>query len=418
MSHDFKEHRYCTVRVYIRPENFICSLDYRRETSTHSDKMTDSNQEDSMDTSEWTEEENSKDKSNLDLKDLTESDQKRHAESSVPFTSQDKTLNTENNEQPVVEGSNSKADERTDVSEAPESSVSSMNTRLPHLTIVITGNSSSVQFGHENILLGEKHPNVENEEISRIVPVQRKISDHPISVITMTGLHETDSVDHLIDQLVNKHEIHVFIFVVRLGQLTDADKMGLDWLQRVFGDKVLQFVMILFTYENEKECDTIIDDLKKNPVLEQLLEKCGGRYQTCNNMMNNQSEMRDLMSKMNCLFNETQQQCYTREMYNTALRQREDLENSGHKSKDTPAINKGTRESTTTTETRETYRATRLGAIDGGTLAHSEGGYGPAAPEERVPLAKFDASDGWLPLRLKGAAALLHQKGEPLSDAE
>ncbi|CAM4298608.1 unnamed protein product [Leuciscus chuanchicus] len=160
----------------------------------------------------------------------------------------------------------------------------------------------------------------------------RKITDHHVSVINMIDLHEAelylDSVDHHIGQLVNEIEISAFIFVVRLGQLTDADKMGLEWLQRVFGDRVLQFVMILFTYEREKESDSIIDDLKKNPVLEQLLEKCGGRYQTCNKMMNNQSEMRDLVKKIEHLNNENQLQRYTGEMFNTASLKRKELENS------------------------------------------------------------------------------------------
>ncbi|KAL0199087.1 hypothetical protein M9458_007627, partial [Cirrhinus mrigala] len=144
----------------------------------------------------------------------------------------------------------------------------------------------------------------------------------------MIDLHEEEHVDHLIDQLMNENKIHAFIFVVRLGQLTDADKMGLEWLQRVFGDKVLQFVMILFTYEREEETDTVIDDLKKNPVLEQLLEKCGGRYQTCNKMMNSQSEMRDLMKKIEHLFHENNWQCYTGQMVNTASMKRKKLENS------------------------------------------------------------------------------------------
>ncbi|XP_016359099.1 GTPase IMAP family member 6-like [Sinocyclocheilus anshuiensis] len=170
----------------------------------------------------------------------------------------------------------------------------------------------------------------------------------------MIDLHETEHVDHLIDQLMHENEIHVFIFVVRLGQLTDADKLGLEWLQRVFGDKVLQFVMILFTYEREEERDTIIDDLKKNPVLEQLLEKCGGRYETCNKMMNNQSEMRDLMKKIERMFNENNHQRYTGEMFNTALIKRKELENSEHK-KIEPSINEETRKSTTKTETREPH---------------------------------------------------------------
>jgi len=148
----------------------------------------------------------------------------------------------------------------------------------------------------------------------------------------MIDLHETDCVDTLIDQLVKENEIHAFIFVVRLGQLTDADKMGLEWLQRAFGDKVLQFVMILFTYEREEECATIKDDLKKDPVLEQLLEKCGERYHTCNKRMNDQSEMRELINKIEILFTENQQQRYTREMYSTVLKQRKGLKNSDYQS--------------------------------------------------------------------------------------
>ncbi|ROL50300.1 Interferon-induced very large GTPase 1 [Anabarilius grahami] len=185
-------------------------------------------------------------------------------------------------------------------------------------TIALFGNSASIQFEPDNMLLGEEIP-FKTVNTSRLVPIQRNIAGRHVSVINMTGLHETDPVDHLIDQLVNENEIHAFIFVVRLGQLTDADKMGLEWLQRVFGDKVLQFVIILFIYEREEECDTIKDDLKNNSVLKQLVEKCGGRYHTCNKMMNNQSEMRELMNKIERLFNENKQQL-SGEMFNTEIK--------------------------------------------------------------------------------------------------
>ncbi|XP_051745477.1 GTPase IMAP family member 8-like [Ctenopharyngodon idella] len=227
-----------------------------------------------------------------------------------------------------------------------DSSDNSIDIILPNLSVALFGNFLSVQFGHENILLGEKH--MENAELFRTDPLQWKISERNVSVINMTGLHE----DHLIDQLVNEKEITAFIFVVRLGQLTDADKMGLEWLQRVFGDKVLQFVIILFTYEREEECDSIIDDLKKNPVLEQLLEKCGGRYHTCNKMMNNQSEMRELMNMIEHLFNENKHHCYTGEIYNTESRQKEELQNSDSQSDDELAR----MEHTTTTHTGEKHK--------------------------------------------------------------
>ncbi len=192
---------------------------------------------------------------------------------------------------------------------------------FPSLTIVLTGNISAIQFGQENILLQE------NVEMSRFVPLRTEISKHHISVINMTSLHEDEfclNYADYIGHLVNENEINAFIFAVRLDQLTDADKMGLEWLQRAFGDNILQFVIILFTYERKEECDTIKDDLKKNPVLE-LLEKCGGRYHICSKMMNDRSEMKKLMKMIDHLFNENKQQCYTGEMYKTALRQREDL---------------------------------------------------------------------------------------------
>nr|XP_021330484.1 interferon-induced very large GTPase 1-like isoform X1 [Danio rerio] len=192
------------------------------------------------------------------------------------------------------------------------------------LTIVLFGNSPSVQSGQDNILFGEIQFSSNATEASRIVPVVREIAKRNVNVINMTGLHEAElylDSAHFIDQLVKVTAIHAFVFVVQLGQLTDADKLSLEWLQRVFGDKVLQFVLILFTYETEEECGSIIKDPKTNPDLEQLLKKCGGRYHTCNKMMNSQSEMRELMNTIECLNNENQQQCYTGEMYNTKLRQ-------------------------------------------------------------------------------------------------
>ncbi|KAL0198963.1 hypothetical protein M9458_007503, partial [Cirrhinus mrigala] len=173
------------------------------------------------------------------------------------------------------------------------------------------------------------------EKMSLVLKLE--IGERQVSVINMTGLHEAelylDCVDHLINRLLNENEIHAFIFVMGLGQLTDADKMGLEWLQRMFGDKVLQFVMILFTYEREEECDTVLDDLKKNPDLDLLLKKYGGRYQTCNKMMNNRSEMRDLIKKIEHLFSENKQQCYAADIYSTAMRQYIFQKNKGESGK-------------------------------------------------------------------------------------
>ncbi|XP_016147549.1 up-regulator of cell proliferation isoform X1 [Sinocyclocheilus grahami] len=276
--------------------------------------------------------------------DLTAQKEFQMQPTSVPFTSHDqdldvKTLGTSNeahgeykdNVKPVEEGSNPKPDGNAKTvahmcSGFKDSSHNNTDHGDPDLTIAVFGSSDAVQFGCDNILLGEKQLCHKNAEFPKIIQ-ERKISEHCVSVINMIGSHETDfkPLDHVIGQLVNENEIHAFIFVVRLGQLTDADKMGVEWLQRIFSDRVLSFVIIVFTYERKEECDTIIDDLKSNSVLEQLLKKCGERYHTCSKDMNNQSEMRELMDRIKRLFTDNNQQCYTREMY-TTLRDLQDSE--------------------------------------------------------------------------------------------
>ncbi|XP_035380972.1 interferon-induced very large GTPase 1-like [Electrophorus electricus] len=178
-----------------------------------------------------------------------------------------------------------------------------------------------ISFGDENILLGQQQVPLEPPHLPRA----RTVSGRIISVINILDLHEgelyLDPVDHAIDQLFTENNIHSFIFALKLGQLTDDDMAGLEWLQRKFGENVLSFVIILFTYEREEACDTIIDDLKKNSVLEELLKKCGDRYHTCSKSMNNQSEMRTLLEKIDHLVSENKQHCYTADQ--TSLKTRE-----------------------------------------------------------------------------------------------
>ncbi|XP_026767322.3 interferon-induced very large GTPase 1 isoform X2 [Pangasianodon hypophthalmus] len=196
-------------------------------------------------------------------------------------------------------------------------------------TVVLFGNTSAVDLGEENILLGAEHVPPDQAHISRKI----KVSGRALSVVNILDLHESalsvDSVDHIPGQLVNESNIQSFIFVLKLGQFTDDDKMGLEWLERKFGEHVLSFVMILFIYEREEECGTITDDLKNNTVLEQLMKKCGGRYCTCSKSMKNQSEMRTLLEKIDDLLSENNQRYYTAENYNTELKFKEHQQDTG-----------------------------------------------------------------------------------------
>ncbi|KAL7826724.1 hypothetical protein AOLI_G00319330, partial [Acnodon oligacanthus] len=198
-----------------------------------------------------------------------------------------------------------------------------MEKEVQDLTVVLFGNSSAV--GDENILLGQ--PAADVADFSAIVPKSKKISGRIVNLINILELQDNAlHMDQAIVRLVQENEIHAFVFVLQLDQLTDADKVGLEWLQKTFGESVLPFVMILFTYEKLEDCDTIIDDLKKNPLLVHLVEKCGDRYHTCSKSMSNQSEMKTLLEKIDHMVSENNQRCYTAELYNAALNLREGLQ--------------------------------------------------------------------------------------------
>ncbi|XP_073704674.1 interferon-induced very large GTPase 1-like [Garra rufa] len=270
------------------------------------------------------------DNDDIDVTDSTTKVEFQMQPTSVPFTSLDQDLgvNTPGTSNKACEEYKDNVKPVEGGSETKPNGNANIDYMDSDLTVALFGSSDAVQFGCDNILLGEKQLCL-SAGFPMIIPLERKISEHHVSVINMIGSHEIDHEpqDHVIGQLVNENEIHAFIFVVRLGQLTDADKMSIEWLQRIFGDRVLSFVMIVFTYEQEEECDTTIDDLKNNSVLEQLLKKCEGRYHTSSKIMNKQSELTALVDRIKQLFTDNNQRCYTREMYSSPR----DLQNSAEK---------------------------------------------------------------------------------------
>ncbi|XP_062844058.1 interferon-induced very large GTPase 1-like [Trichomycterus rosablanca] len=198
---------------------------------------------------------------------------------------------------------------------------------LSPLTVVLFGKTTAIKFGSENVLLGPDH--VHPTQVN--FPLKAIVSGRHLSVIDMMDLHENalylDPVEHITGGLVRENNIHSFILVLELDNITESDKLKINWLQGQFGEDVLPYVMVLFTYDREEEeGDSIIDDLMKDSFIEQITEKCGGRYCTCSKSMSNQVEMKTLLEKIELMVQENTEPCYTAEMYNAALTLRNDVD--------------------------------------------------------------------------------------------
>lgn len=149
-----------------------------------------------------------------------------------------------------------------------------------------------------------------------------------MTVLNMIGMHEVnycqESMDSYMGQTLAENGIHAFLYILPPQRLTDGDKMAVEWLQRVFGTSSLQFLITVFTYENEEDCDSIIDDLKGNTVLEQLVQRSGGRYFTANNTLNNNMEMKILLKKIDLMVSENKTS-YTAASYSEQLKMRQKM---------------------------------------------------------------------------------------------
>ncbi|XP_076121728.1 interferon-induced very large GTPase 1-like [Alosa pseudoharengus] len=167
--------------------------------------------------------------------------------------------------------------------------------------------------------------------LTQLNPTESKIAGRDVTVINMIGLHEVNycqqSMDNYMGQTLGEDGIHAFLYILPPHRLTDGDKMAVEWLQRMFGPSSLHFLIIVFTYENEEDCDSIVDDLKGNTVLEQLIEKSGGRYFTSNKTLNNEMEMSLLLKKIELMIYENKTH-YTAESYSEQLKKRQTISNN------------------------------------------------------------------------------------------
>lgn len=195
---------------------------------------------------------------------------------------------------------------------------------LRYLTLVLFGKTSAINFGNENVLLGPEH--VHPTQVTS--PLKIIISGRHLSVVDMMDLQENelqlDLVDQIAGDLVRENNIHAFILVLELDDITQSDELRFDWLERQFGHDVLPYTMILFTYDSEEDSDSIIENLMKNSVIEQLTTICSGRYHTCSKSMNNQVELKSLLEKIYLMVPKNLQPCYTAEMYNMVQKLRKD----------------------------------------------------------------------------------------------
>ncbi|KAM8759586.1 GTPase IMAP family member 8-like isoform 2-T3 [Acanthopagrus schlegelii] len=99
--------------------------------------------------------------------------------------------------------------------------------------------------------------------------------------------------------LCDPEGVHAFILVLPVDPLTDEDKSELKTIQNTFSSRVNDFTMILFTVESDPTAPAVVNFVKGNRDIQELLQSCGGRHVVLNIKDKQQiPELLDTVDKM------------------------------------------------------------------------------------------------------------------------
>lgn len=111
--------------------------------------------------------------------------------------------------------------------------------------------------------------------------------------------------------------VHVFLFVVPFGRFTEQDEVRLTHIKQVFGEDVLKNVIILFTYGDECDQETVQSETDKNEVVRRAVQSCQGYHVLNNRDLTDRQQVSELLLKIETMI-EWNKGHYTNEMYQLA----------------------------------------------------------------------------------------------------
>ncbi|XP_058637979.1 GTPase IMAP family member 5-like isoform X2 [Onychostoma macrolepis] len=104
---------------------------------------------------------------------------------------------------------------------------------------------------------------------------------------------------------------HVFLLVLSIGRFTAEEKNTVALIQKVFGTKATEHMMVLFTREDDLEEKTIKDYICKTPEIKDVIDACEGRYHAFNNREKDCAQVSLLMRKIEAMMTHNQNSCIT-----------------------------------------------------------------------------------------------------------
>ncbi|XP_067429529.1 GTPase IMAP family member 8-like [Thunnus thynnus] len=186
----------------------------------------------------------------------------------------------------------------------------------PVLKLVLCGRRGAVKTSAVKAILGQTElHSVSNS--SECIKHQGEVCGRWVSLVELPALYGKPQEAVMEESfrcisLCDPEGVHAFILVLPVDSLTDEDKGELKTIQNTFSSPVNDFTMILFTVESDPTAPAVVDFVRQNRDIQELLQSCGGRHVVLNIKNKQQiSEMLDTVEKMRV----EESRCFTKDMF-------------------------------------------------------------------------------------------------------